>query len=394
MRNMLKRRIKNTLFVSLAAPLQAQQSRDYYADGKLFANTTGWDRALKTWYQGRTALDMQGTSDPRIGIAFIELATERGALQYYGTASEMYIWGFSKFDFAEHVAVVRQEIERLLPIVPEGEHKSWHAALEAGDAGQMYRLIRYFSLERDPTPTTHGNERLIEHWQRIAHARKNYRKNIRMPYLCDDRGTIYVRFGEPDRQKSGRMGSNQTELLRLIPDFSAREEIRRYDEHPEFEIWVYDDLDPTRSIFFLFGNENGKGQFKLLNGVEELISTNANSVSSERSTGIRAAYYLQMVYYNELRMMDSFFESRYNDMDYEWGRQRGPNKRKLKDQYHMFVSQNTFNPVHKYAPPAQSSFDEQFSQITIFTREARFLDDDNEPSLALLVFSSPKIKGG
>lgn len=368
--------------------------RDYYEEGKLYVKTNAWDRALKTWYSGRTALDMQGKSDPRIGIGFIELATDKHAVQYYGTASELYIWGFSNFEFTEYANEVKLEIERLLPLLPEKEQQIWRDAVDAEDARKLNNLIREFWLSRDPTPTTPGNERLIEHWERIAFARENYRKNVRMPYLTDDRGKIYVRFGKPQRTKSGSMGSNQTELLRLIPEFSSREDIRFYDDNPEYEIWVYDNLDPVKSIFFLFGNEEGNGAFKLLNGVEDLISNRARSINTERHTGFRAAYYFQMVYYNELRMMDSFFEGRYNEMDYEWSRQRGPNKNKLKDQYNLFVAENTHNPVHKFAPPEKSGFDEQFSQITVFTREARFLDNENQPSLALLAFSTPKIKGG
>lgn len=372
----------------------AHPDRDYFGEGKLFANSDQWEKALRTWYQGRVALEMQGISDPRIGINFIELATEKRAAQYYGSASDMYLWGFSNFDFDEHASTVRLEIQRLLPLLPESEREEWQKALDAGDAKAIYHLIRNFWLERDPTPTTPGNERLIEHWERIAYARTHFRRNIRLPYLTDDRGTIYVKYGEPQKKKAGRMGSSQTELLRLIDDLGARNEIMQYDEHPEYELWVYTNLDPVRGIFFLFGEEGGNGPFKLLDGVEDLISTKAFSIYSERLTGIRAAYYLQMVYYSELRMMDSFFENRYLDMDYEWSKQRGPNKRKLKDQYQMYVSENQYNPIYKYAPPERSSFEDQYSQITVNTRLIRLLDENNRQKLAILVFSSPRIRGG
>ena len=54
-----------------------------------------WEKALRTWWAARNKLELTGEADPRIGIAFIELATGRGAKKYYGTASELYMWAFS-----------------------------------------------------------------------------------------------------------------------------------------------------------------------------------------------------------------------------------------------------------------------------------------------------------
>ena len=56
-------------------------------------------------------------------------------------------------------------------------------------------LRRYWKL-RDPTPTTNVNERQIEHQRRVAHARQ------RFPWkeepFWDERGRIYILFGQPD----------------------------------------------------------------------------------------------------------------------------------------------------------------------------------------------------
>ena len=64
---------------------------------------------------------MTGESDPRIGIAFIELATGRGAKKYYGTASDMYIWAFSPQISDNNQKVVMQEAERILPLLADEE---------------------------------------------------------------------------------------------------------------------------------------------------------------------------------------------------------------------------------------------------------------------------------
>ncbi len=48
---------------------------------------------------------------------------------------------------------------------------------------------------RDPAPVTAANERWIEHCRRVAYARENFGKVV---FPWDDRGDVYVRYGEPD----------------------------------------------------------------------------------------------------------------------------------------------------------------------------------------------------
>ncbi len=52
-----------------------------------------------------------------------------------------------------------------------------------------------FWASRDPAPVTVANERWIEHCRRVAYARENFGKYI---FPWDDRGAVYVRYGEPD----------------------------------------------------------------------------------------------------------------------------------------------------------------------------------------------------
>ncbi|MDE2886744.1 MAG: tetratricopeptide repeat protein [Gemmatimonadota bacterium] len=52
-----------------------------------------------------------------------------------------------------------------------------------------------FWVWQDPAPASAANERLVEHYRRVALARENHGKH-KFPW--DDRGEVYVRFGEPD----------------------------------------------------------------------------------------------------------------------------------------------------------------------------------------------------
>ncbi len=385
-----------TCLISTAfiAPPSHAQDRDYYEEGKVFLNTPAWEKALQTWWRGYNALDMEGLSDPRIGVGFIELAVSKKAFKYFGTASTLYVWGFSKIDPEESAREFKLELLRLYPLLQTKARKEWQKLEKEENYPELYEKIKTFWLLRDPTPTTQGNERLIEHWERIIYARKEYRNNVRLPYLADPRAEIYVKYGKPHRTKSGTMGLNRSELVRLVRDPAIRADIARFDEHPDYELWVYENLAPGGSGVFLFGPRDGHGAWALLNGVEDLIPQRVFGGSANRHTGIPAGYYLQLMYYNELRVMDTFFDRRYGELNNEWSQSRGPNVNKLKDTRLQFSTVDEFDPATKYAVPEKSDYEQNFSRITVRTRQGRFLDENNQPKLAVFAFSYPKFKPG
>ena len=81
------------------------------------------EQAHKIWWKGRNYLERDGLTDPIIGIAFIELATENYAGNYYGTACEMYFWGLSESNGGEHRFVIQEEFELIAPLLGEKEEK-------------------------------------------------------------------------------------------------------------------------------------------------------------------------------------------------------------------------------------------------------------------------------
>ena len=82
--------------------------------------------------------------------------------------------------------------------------------------GEQVAFQRRFWLQRDPTPVTPMNERLLEHLRRIAYARRKYSR-AREPY--DDRGIMYIRYGEPEYKSSS-----------VAPNFSAPIEVMQIKE--------------------------------------------------------------------------------------------------------------------------------------------------------------------
>lgn len=64
----------------------------------------------------------------------------------------------------------------------------------SSDALRSEWLRRFWRL-RDPTPTTLENERQAEHDRRVAYARAHFYWPL--PPFWDDRGRVYIQFGEP-----------------------------------------------------------------------------------------------------------------------------------------------------------------------------------------------------
>lgn len=75
--------------------------------------------------------------------------------------------------------------------------------------------------EHDPTPTTPRNERREEHYRRIRYARQWFVGHLPNALGVDDRGVIYIRYGEPDsryRQTgTGPIRSNESWAYQIGP---------------------------------------------------------------------------------------------------------------------------------------------------------------------------------
>jgi len=83
----------------------------------------------------------------------------------------------------------------IVDIMTAEESRRWKALKTAQE---KVAFLRHFWLMRDMTPATEVNERLVEHYNRLAYARKKYAYFDARGY--DDRGEIYVRFGAPDER--------------------------------------------------------------------------------------------------------------------------------------------------------------------------------------------------
>lgn len=101
-------------------------------------------------------------------------------------------------------------------VTSEEEYRQYQA-LETEDAKAEYR--RRFWASRDPKPATAVNERLVEHYRRVMHAREHFSRG-QQPW--DRRGGIYIRYGEPDDLQHFIMQTGENAMKNYQPTGDAR----------------------------------------------------------------------------------------------------------------------------------------------------------------------------
>lgn len=121
---------------------------------------------------------------------------------------------------AKEWVMAEETFERVIPILPEKEQdiyndfgtfvngKSAAKYDEANEDDQAAQWRDFFAL-RDPVPVTEVNERLIEHYGRVAYARQSFASKGVFPW--DRRGDIVVRYGLPDHVEFGSGVTENTE---------------------------------------------------------------------------------------------------------------------------------------------------------------------------------------
>lgn len=386
------------------------------------------DEALSIWEQN---YEESERVDARIGFEYIRIITEREFDDRFETATEMYYKALLNSTGVNSRIAVRQEIERLKAITGDGIYRQWTKWWEA-EKRELRSDIRGFWIQLDPTPSRTVNERLIEHWQRIAEARKRFTKNSATIYGTDDRALVYIRYGEPDRIQSGiltlqdlnvkpwlerqiiqlddsireDMEMSQAQLDRDTPrSYSAMHvetlEFVIYDHHryPEYEVWFYDDIaiEGNEPVPFIFGTNIRNDQFELRTGIDDFIPERAYNVDSfsEREmkdftrAGITPALMLQLLYYEQLSVIDPFFENRLNqlrDCVLDQGREAFSGMDlNFKRETTELIRQRTLQ-----APQQLSTIESRIPTIPVNVYQYRFLDENQSPYLVTFLESEPR----
>lgn len=247
---------------------------DFYERGQAELKKGEWKNALNIWLKAKTGFDVDHEADPRIGFAFIDVVTGRQAPEYYKIADEMYFWGLQNVDVKTYAGDLQSELDRLKPLMTDEENRHLQKLLNQRSVDFSAALAAFW-IKQDPYPSSSYNERLIEHWERIQYARKKYTMSKNTPYGTDDRGLIYVRYGEPSEIKKRSVSINKVgdpvsgTIIELSNNVSF-----------QAEIWYYRDLSGEKNTSYVFGWPGNGGSFGLQPGILSLVPVAGNRIAS------------------------------------------------------------------------------------------------------------------
>ena len=189
--------------------------------------------------------------------------------------------------------------ESILPeVVESGTIKTTLSARSA---------IRGWWRSQDPLPASEVNERMVEHVRRVQYALDHYGcSSCQEGY--DERGEIYVRYGEPER--ISRVTFDDPLLIDAIyqPGIAVSPA-----DFPDNEFWRYLDLD--RDAYFLFIQDRG---FYRIGDTSDLLPSVLRSglgYSGRGQVKSRMLLAVMRSIYRQLAMEHYHFGSRFNDVD-------------------------------------------------------------------------------
>jgi len=410
--------------------INAQKKIDFYAAGMAEYDNGDWKTALNIWSNGKIVLSGMNVVDSRIGIAYADVAVSSSQKEYYKKATEMYMWSLSGQNDVVITDAVRDEIKRINPLLSSTERDEWNDLVHENNH-EIFNKMRRFWIEKDPTLSSPVNERLIEHWQRIAYARRHFTRAKNSPYGTDDRGTIYVKYGKPNRVTRGTLGSDVSELTRRFfelendSSFDEMDTAAKYESsmrshrqtdmrsrnkmtyerpsagyyhslqwNPEYEIWSYEDISENKKIVFMFGKPE-YGHFKLIKSVEELIPRVLFSSRYELLVKKGNSYYpfspgilIQLMYYHQLMMESGEFVDRYDELYYLWNANDYPPSPGMVRTYRdRFLMEDRYDTYKLSLPEDISTFNMVTVPVQVLSKQVRILDENNEPYLSVITFS-------
>ncbi len=358
-----------------------QTAADPWQEGLDLIEAGDVEGALLLWLDSRDALTAAGAEDPRIGTRFIEAVVEHGLGSLTESATEMFYWGLSRQ--GPYPEEIREEIlaeGRRTFVLTDTLVAAYWENVGRENPEALATAVKQFWIERDPTPTTPLNERLVEHWQRVVHARRNYVYNNSSPFRTDDRGILYVKYGIPDRVTRGHLGINSAD--RRSHGISD-EDWARFDRQPQYEIWRYARPDARDFYYYLFGNLDGTGPFEQVDGLHRILPSNARSY---KHRDIRFQHYLELFYYADLARMGGPYGQRLAELERRWYGSRVPNEGSLEAVSQQFIEDDRWM-AREPRPPASSPLDDS-PKSALSAQVARVLEG-GEPRILVLAVSSP-----
>ena len=199
------------------------------------------------------------------------------------------------------------ELQRLMPLLPESILPTVVESDAVKTTPSARSVILGWWRSQDPLPASEVNERMVEHVRRVQHALDHY-GCLSCQKGYDERGEIYVRYGEPER--ISRVTFDDPLLIDAI--YQPGVAVSPAD-FPDNEFWRYLDLD--RDAYFLFIQDGG---FYRIGDTSDLLPSVLRSglgYSGRGQVKSRMLLAAMRSIYRQLALEHHHFGSRFNDVD-------------------------------------------------------------------------------
>ena len=395
---------------------------------------------MRIW---KSAKDSESNTnpDPRIGFDYIEVVTKRKLTDHYRDATEMVYWGLSGMCTRQHQKEIGEELERIKPIIDSRNYKAWKGYLKE-DLDTLCGILGRFWKQMDPILSTEINERLIEHWERIAYARENFNRSSTTVYGTDDRALVYIKLGEPDYRRQNSMRYNRAQVRAWVldamsfpgggsigggsgsSDSLSRAGATSGDRRPsisqsmvqdraridvadrfsreaeqlhrlrEYEIWIYlrdeasGKAEYDKNLVYLFGEHGDTGFFGQLRSLEDMIPDAAFRDRGVQGSVLSPAYLLQLLFYHQVLTVDDYFANAFYDLESRLTSVNGLNKMTAFSARSQNI--NELNYIQVQAPEEESAYENEKRAIDLQVYQYRLLDESNTPYLATYLSGQPQ----
>ncbi len=359
-----------------------------------------WKSALVTWGTALHSQEIQKAIEMRMAIEYIQTVTTHNDSAHFAVAGEYYMNAFRQASWNRDPKSIKQELSRLIPLIPYKEQKKWKKEIKKQDPDIFNKVVMFWEMQ-DPITSTSLNERLIEHWQRIAFAREHFTRARNTVYKTDDRGLIYVRFGKPDiEEKNVVLPPNLIE----DPVTGGPLRINGMMFRPmvpiivETDLWKYSFSNRQEPSFYLFGTNQKGGGFGLQKGIMHMIPSNGYTLLT---AGIRrdgGALMLKYSIIGKLRGVTGYYETLYNELTNAFiirsvnQNISGGAVYQAPDILHRFENQEFVesNRRDRESPGFTTDFVTEENRLPVEYKYFRFLNNKNETEYLLVI--DPNLK--
>lgn len=405
------------LLLLLAQPVLPEliSQKSKYDVGLDWLRKDSVELALQYWYSAK--FDLHEEIDPKIGIHFAHVVTEKELKRFYPQASEMFYWALeSEKNPHDYEPLYEFLYATTIPILKESDLEILDKAYRSKSPVLLELLKRYWIAE-DPTPSTKSNERLLEHLGRI-HLTNNYlalepRGDI--SYSGDPRAETILKHGLPTERIQGSFSLDDLKIRAWIEQILEIQDLRaggsppgggggggrsvdpvdaisRYSRslfnYPNYEVWFYDAIRDEAGSYIpiMFGQSTEDNTFRRITGMQELVPKTAYR-SREFQTGIRdltPGILLQLSFYEQVASLHPSFARSFMDFESTLYSAGGINN----DVGRQFARQqsNEYRNVAQSIPEETSS-ENDLETIKIQIKDFQLLDVEGNPE-AILVMES------